>query len=117
MRHHTGLLRQALTNILKNATESMSEARQSEPQIDISMSASDDMVTVSICDNGPGFAEEQPENYLEPYVTSREKGTGLGLAIVNKIVMEHNGTIELTNHKGGGEVRLKLPLHHAESTG
>ena len=112
-----GLLRQALTNILKNATESMSEARQSEPHIDISMSASDDMVTVSICDNGPGFAEEQPENYLEPYVTSREKGTGLGLAIVNKIVMEHNGTIELTNHKGGGEVRLKLPLHHAESTG
>lgn len=104
-----GLLRQALTNILKNASESMLEARQSMPKIEISLWQDNDTVMLRLRDNGPGFSGEQPDHYLEPYVTSRDKGTGLGLAIVSKIILEHKGTIELSNYEDGGEVRIGLP--------
>ena len=69
-------------------------------------------ITVRIADTGPGFSGSQLEQYLEPYVTTRDKGTGLGLAIVQKIIMEHKGAIELANHPdGGGMVNITLPLY------
>ncbi len=104
-----GLLRQALTNILKNASESMQEAGQPNPEITIKLWQEADMIMLALQDNGPGFSGNQLEHFLEPYVTSREKGTGLGLAIVNKIILEHKGSIELNNHQHGGEVLISLP--------
>ncbi|NCF48431.1 MAG: HAMP domain-containing protein [Bacteroidetes bacterium] len=113
----TGLLRQALTNIIQNAIDSMAEGRTPDPQIQLALSIKGAFVTLSVIDNGPGFPDMDRSQLLEPYVTKRDKGTGLGLAIVSKIVQDHSGELELADadkadaDKGGARVSIKLSLH------
>ena len=92
------LLSQALTNVIKNATEAIAAV----PPADLGRGAirvfayrEGDDVVIDVVDNGIGLPKEKRSRLLEPYVTTREKGTGLGLAIVGRIVEEHGGQIEL----------------------
>jgi two-component system nitrogen regulation sensor histidine kinase NtrY len=109
------LLSQAVTNIVKNATEAIAavpEEERGEGQVDISVrQEGDDTVMIEVTDNGKGFPSEGRQRLLEPYVTTREGGTGLGLAIVLKIFEEHGGSIELADnpHGRGGRVRMWFP--------
>ena len=65
---------------------------------------------IELCDNGPGFPAEMLENIFDPYVTNKPKGTGLGLAIVKKIIEEHGGMIQASNHEqGGARITIRLP--------
>jgi two-component system, NtrC family, nitrogen regulation sensor histidine kinase NtrY len=114
-------LGQAITNILKNAAESIEERRKSEPvagEIGIALDQHDDTLTVSISDNGIGLPEDR-DRILEPYITNRATGSGLGLAIVKKIIEEHFGEIALSdNANGGAVVTLKfLPMLVAAKVG
>ena len=113
-----GLVRQALTNLLQNAKDSMDEHRIASPTIRIRLQSEDDMIAIIVTDNGPGFPDMDFEELLEPYVTTRQKGTGLGLAIVSKIMEDHGGAIHLGNAENGGAlVCLKFPMYaatHAE---
>jgi two-component system, NtrC family, nitrogen regulation sensor histidine kinase NtrY len=92
------LISQALTNLIKNATEAIAAVPPEElgrGSIKVSASREGDEIAIDIVDNGIGLPKENRNRLLEPYVTTREKGTGLGLAIVGRIVEEHGGRIEL----------------------
>jgi two-component system, NtrC family, nitrogen regulation sensor histidine kinase NtrY len=92
------LISQALTNIIKNATEAIAAvpaAQLGRGGIQVSATRNGDDVIIDVIDNGIGLPKENRGRLLEPYVTTREKGTGLGLAIVGRIVEEHGGRIEL----------------------
>jgi two-component system nitrogen regulation sensor histidine kinase NtrY len=92
------LISQALTNIVKNATEAIGAVPPAElgrGRIAVSASRDGNDVTIDVVDNGIGLPKENRARLLEPYVTTREKGTGLGLAIVGRILEEHGGRIEL----------------------
>ena len=92
------LISQALTNIIKNATEAIARCRTSElgkGSIRVFAAREGDDVVIDVVDNGIGLPKENRSRLLEPYVTTREKGTGLGLAIVGRIVEDHGGSIEL----------------------
>ena len=120
------LMGQALTNLLKNAAESIESKakdgggknkkggqKKDTPlgQVEVSVAPSDGLAEIIIEDDGYGFPEQSRETLTEPYVTTREKGTGLGLAIVKKIMEDHQGTLILEDRsKGGARVRLILPL-------
>ena len=97
-----GLLRQALTNIIQNAIDSLSGAMVEVPQIRLALSVNDGQVCLAVSDNGPGFPKKDRASLLEPYVTGRDKGTGLGLAIVSKIIQDHSGELELADDDDGG---------------
>ena len=97
-----GLLRQALTNIIQNAIDSLSGAMVEMPQIRLVLSVNDGHVCLAVSDNGPGFPKKDRASLLEPYVTGRDKGTGLGLAIVSKIIQDHSGELELADDDDGG---------------
>jgi len=113
-----GLVRQALTNLLQNAKDSLHEHRVAAPAIRISMASEDDMIAIALVDNGPGFPEMDLGKLLEPYVTTRQKGTGLGLAIVSKIMEDHGGNMQLGKADGGGAlVCLKFPIHTTTRNG
>ena len=113
-----GLVRQALTNLLQNAKDSLQEHHVAAPAIRISMASEDDMIAITLADNGPGFPEMDLGKLLEPYVTTRQKGTGLGLAIVSKIMEDHGGNMQLGKADGGGAlVCLKFPIHTTTRNG
>ncbi|MEO1199831.1 MAG: PAS domain-containing sensor histidine kinase [Pseudomonadota bacterium] len=114
------LVAQALTNIIKNATEAIAaiERPDTEDQgrIDVRLRDVDGKVQIDVIDNGIGLPTENRHRLLEPYVTHREKGTGLGLAIVRRILEEHDGTLDLTDAPAvasggrGALVRLSFPI-------
>jgi two-component system nitrogen regulation sensor histidine kinase NtrY len=92
------LISQALTNMIKNATEAIAAvppADLGKGKIHVSASRDGDDVIIDVIDNGIGLPTENRGRLLEPYVTTREKGTGLGLAIVGRIIEDHGGKIEL----------------------
>ena len=92
------LISQALTNIIKNATEAISAVPPAElgrGRIAVRAQHEGKDVVIDVIDNGIGLPKENRARLLEPYVTTREKGTGLGLAIVGRILEEHGGRLEL----------------------
>jgi two-component system nitrogen regulation sensor histidine kinase NtrY len=92
------LISQALTNIIKNASEAIAAVPAEElgkGKIRVSVAREGEDIVIDVIDNGIGLPKENRSRLLEPYVTTREKGTGLGLAIVGRIVEEHGGSIEL----------------------
>ena len=99
-------LGQAITNILKNAAESIEERKKSTDlpgAIAVNLREQDNRIYVEVGDNGIGLPEDR-DRIMEPYITNRATGSGLGLAIVKKIVEEHFGEIILTDAPGGGAV-------------
>ncbi|WP_395664670.1 ATP-binding protein [Methylocella sp.] len=112
------LLSQALTNIVKNATEgiearaALAEGAPFEGRIRVALSVSGDMAFIDVTDNGKGFPKDNRQRLLEPYITTRAEGTGLGLPIVAKILADHHGGIELRDAPNGqgAWVRLFFPL-------
>ena len=92
------LISQALTNIIKNATEAIAAVPPEDlgkGTIHVFAERDGDDVVIDVIDNGIGLPKSNRSRLLEPYVTTREKGTGLGLAIVGRIIEEHGGSIEL----------------------
>jgi two-component system, NtrC family, nitrogen regulation sensor histidine kinase NtrY len=111
------LLSQALTNIVKNATEGIT-AQTSDPgspgKISVAVGVAGRIVSIDVIDNGMGFPKENRQRLLEPYMTTRVEGTGLGLPIVAKILADHGGGLELRDapEGHGAWVRMFFPLGH-----
>jgi two-component system, NtrC family, nitrogen regulation sensor histidine kinase NtrY len=127
------LISQAVTNLIKNATEAIDGVREGPPaepsykgDIEVRLVPAIDRVAIEVIDNGIGLPKQNRAKLLEPYVTTRAKGTGLGLAIVQKIVEQHGGTLSLEDapltktRTRGALVRLTLPVRaagaHEQST-
>jgi two-component system, NtrC family, nitrogen regulation sensor histidine kinase NtrY len=113
------LLSQAVTNIVKNAAESIAavpEFERGEGRILVEVRSDANRIVIAVTDNGMGLPQENRSRLLEPYMTTREKGTGLGLAIVTKILEEHGGGIELGDAPavslGGRGARVTLWFPH-----
>jgi two-component system nitrogen regulation sensor histidine kinase NtrY len=94
------LISQALTNIIKNATEAIEAVppeQLGKGRIDVIAMRENDDIVIDVIDNGIGLPKVSRARLLEPYVTTREKGTGLGLAIVGRVLEDHGGRIELND--------------------
>jgi len=112
-----GQVRQALTNLLQNAAESV-EARRLDQErrgeapmpglVVARVLSGAEGPEVAVEDNGRGLPAQERERLTEPYVTTREKGTGLGLAIVKKIMEDHGGTLVLADREEGPGARAVL---------
>lgn len=110
------LLSQALTNIIKNATEGIkarAETETFEERIFVRLmigqgDGAKRYVEIDIIDNGKGFPVENRHHLLEPYTTTRSDGTGLGLPIVAKILEDHEGRLELFDAPEGQGAWVKL---------
>ena len=117
------LISQAVTNLIKNATEAISAVDSARPDgkwIKIDLNHTNSIINISVTDNGCGLPMENRQRLLEPYMTTRTKGTGLGLAIVSKIAEEHGGAVTLNDAPQvaegghGAVVRFSFPLHAVE---
>jgi len=59
-------------------------------------------IKLQISDTGVGIPPEVKHRVFDRYFTTKETGTGLGLAICERIIMAHNGRIDLESKPGEG---------------
>ncbi|MDB5643814.1 MAG: histidine kinase [Hyphomicrobiales bacterium] len=103
-------LGQVFVNVLSNALDAMQG--EASPAIEIVTLVTASGVTVSIRDNGPGFAGGVLQRIFEPFFTTKLAGSGLGLglAISERIMRDFGGALRAENAAGGGALfTLHLP--------
>jgi len=100
------LLRQALSNLLINATESMS----GQGKIDITLKQLQNKAEITVRDTGSGIPEDIRQKIFLPFFSTKQDGTGFGLALVQKIIVSHSGSIEVDSREEGTTFRVVLPL-------
>ena len=105
------LLRQAFSNLLRNAVEACTDASVA-PHVVVEGRLDGSNVRVSVDDNGPGIPVGARERIFQPFFTTKSRGTGLGLALVQKIVVSHNGRLQVgAGPAGGASLQVLLPVH------
>lgn len=102
-------LNQVFLNLLVNAAQAM----EKQGHIVVRTRLDNDMVIVSVADNGKGMPEQVKNRIFEPFFTTKEagKGTGLGLSISADIIRKHGGEISVESAVGVGTTfTVKLPV-------
>ena len=94
---------QMILNLVLNGFQAMEEKGGT---LKVSTYSTEELVVISVQDEGMGIPKEHVKNIYEPFFTTKEtgKGTGLGLAIVQQVVSEHQGHIRLNTKEGKGSV-------------
>lgn len=101
------VLRSVFNNLLTNAMQAM---EKTGGNINMTISPDESFVKIEVADKGIGISEENLSKIFEPYFSTKETGTGLGLAIVQKIIEDHNGTIEVESRLNEGtHFTVRLP--------
>ena len=106
------LLRQAVSNLFRNALEACVDA-ETVPRIAIHgiVDREQHVQRVVVTDNGPGLTPEVSASMFRPFFTTKARGTGLGLALVQKIIVTHNGRVSAASADGqGARITFTLPL-------
>ncbi len=100
-------------NLIKNSIESIHEKSQKgnkiDKNIDIEIRGRRDYIIINLLDSGIGFKNKKTKDLIKPYFTTKEKGTGLGLSIVDKIISDHDGSINFINQKNGAKIQIIIP--------
>jgi len=105
-------LSRAFFNLIKNSIESIIEKGQKYSDFDkkivIEFNDHDNDINIMIDDNGVGFKnlDMNKKEILNPYFTTKKEGTGLGLSIVNKIINDHDGSIEFKSKEDGAMIKI-----------
>ncbi len=107
-------LEQTVINIVDNAARAVRQ-NETDKAITLRVFVAENRVCLSIADNGPGIAPPDRERIFDPFYTTANDGTGIGLSIVQRIVADHNGTIQVAESpQGGAEFRLEFPVSATE---
>lgn len=102
-------MHRALTNIIDNAIDAMN--KKGTITIRTQYNRQQENVRIEISDTGPGVPEKDKQRLFLPHFSTKKKGTGLGLAIVNQVISEHNGIIEIKDHKPmGATFVIQVPV-------
>jgi signal transduction histidine kinase len=106
------LLRQAFSNLLRNAVEACAGASIAPVVvIESTIDRTSGLSRVRVEDSGPGIDPSARDRVFRPFFTSKGHGTGLGLALVQKIVVFHNGRVDVASSPlGGASLQVTLPV-------
>lgn len=102
-----GMLKVALTHILRNALD----AYESEGEVAVRIYKTYNSYVVQIEDNGRGIPADKLDHIFESFISTKPSRTGLGLPIVKQIVEEHRGRINIISKPGKGTiVTMEFPI-------
>ena len=107
-------MRSALVNILENAFDACRKDLSQPTHLvtfNVAVDEDEESIIIDIIDDGIGMDRETQEKIFSLFFSSKgQEGTGLGLFISNKIIKEHNGTINVNSQPGQGvHFRIVLP--------
>jgi len=100
----------ALRNLVSNAL------RYARNEVRIDVRASTDCVSLTVLDDGAGFAPDVGERAFDRFFRGPDKsgassGTGLGLALVRRIADLHQGSVRIVaGIHGGAGVEMRFPV-------
>jgi signal transduction histidine kinase len=105
-------IQEAIDTLLQNAFEELAEHKQASQErcVEISLTSSDDTITIDIIDNGRGIPLEHQESiWNRGKSIGKSFGTGIGLAAVKEIVENLHSTIKLQSEEGYTRFTITLP--------
>lgn len=108
-------LRQAFLNLLTNAAHAM----KGTGTLTLTTVVSDQTVTITIADSGPGISKQHLSKVFDPFFTTKEqgKGSGLGLTVARRIIRKFGGDIRIECAEDRGTACLvTLPINTSTST-
>ena len=98
-------LEQVFLNLALNAVEAMPNGGS----LRFKLSDQEGKLRVDIIDEGNGVPPEIQSRIFDPYFTTRSDGTGMGLALCDKIVRQHDGSIDFETSPRGSTFTVLLP--------
>lgn len=106
-------IRRALHNLVRNAVQAIG-SRHGRITLGVARRESDQALVITCTDDGPGIPEEIRGRLFESFTShGKPEGTGLGLAIVQKVVADHDGSIDVSSEPGSTTFTLVLPQDRA----
>lgn len=104
------LIEQVILNLITNAKEAMKKV-VNEKIINVTSSAQNDQIVVTISDSGPGVPLYIRKKIFDPFYTTKDGNTGIGLSLCHRIVADHGGSLTVNDSdRGGAEFKIALPL-------
>jgi len=101
-------MRRVFINLFENALDAVDE--NGEISITTRLDQQEKQIHIEFSDNGSGIAPEDMNKLFRPHFTTKKRGSGLGLAIVNRIIVDHNGAIQVRqNSPKGSRFVIDLP--------
>ncbi len=103
-------LRQVVLNLAGNAVQALGDRGG---RLLVHSSLNDNLLTISLADNGPGIAPDHLDKIFEPFFTTKEvgEGTGLGLSVSYSLIEQMGGQLSAENAISGGAIfRINVPL-------
>jgi len=101
------LLKQAVLNLMINATQAMGDGGE----LLLRLGTQRGRATLEVIDSGPGMDPDAARKLFQAYYTTRAGGTGLGLPLTRRIVRLHDGEIDVDTEPGRGtRFVVSLPL-------
>lgn len=103
------LIVQMMMNLIGNARDAVAGNAIGQRRITIDVSTNDQDVLLTVADNGDGLSGD-PEQFFDPFVTTKSDGMGMGLAIAKSIVEAHNGRIRAESQSESGALfQVSIP--------
>jgi signal transduction histidine kinase len=108
---HKGQLQQVLLNLLINSMQAMPEGGLITITLAAEHRETGGVAVLEVTDTGSGIPDALRERIFDSFLSGRPDGTGLGLAIAKRVLLGHNGDIQLvTSSHVGTTLRITLPL-------
>lgn len=106
-RADSGLLANALQNLVRNACEAI----EGSGTVTVRTASTPDGVVVSVEDTGAGMDARTREHTFDDFFTTKAAGSGMGLSFVRRVAEAHGGAVSISSQQGRGTVvRLRLPV-------
>jgi signal transduction histidine kinase/Tfp pilus assembly protein PilF len=116
VRADPAMLREAITNLVMNASEAIGEDGQVTVQTGYDSRRAS--VYIEVEDDGPGIPQAVQARIFDPGYSTKEKGNGYGLSICDRIVSAHRGNLRVISRPGAGAVfRIDLPVDFEITSG
>jgi signal transduction histidine kinase len=105
-------LQQVIFNLVRNASDAMSDIHDRQRRLQITTQYEADSVRLDVQDSGTGFEPQVAERLFQPFFTTKQDGMGIGLSVSRTIVESHHGRLWVARNEGpGAKLSLSIPAH------